>query len=193
MSSEKYIGHRYTACYSNLNLNGFVLLMWFFSWRICMHELSLNFVMNVNFTPNFFSSVSLDICQYGPLNLWPRRHQARSSSVHLWGRAQKSGRKAQSEGGHQCVDLWGPGDSQVSVSKVRGEDGAPSGVHHRSGSLSCGSDGLRTEESCVQGMDPGGRCPGVGWQRNVSHWRVWQGDHFVHCYNCYVFITLTRK
>ena len=83
-------------------------------------------------------------------------------------------------GGHQCTPLWGSRYSQVPVPQVsHGSDG----LHEED---SCPlprylvprpvcttgqgrrSDGLRAEESCHEGVDPGGRGTGAGQRVCVS-------------------------
>ena len=120
---------------------------------------------------------SSDICQRGPIHLRTRRHQAIDSVGAVWWGAQESRRQAQSEGRPQHPGVRRPRDGKVTVPQVRGEDGAAGGVHDGSGSVGCGSDGLRPEKPHLQGVDTGGRCSGSGRQRRVSHWRVWQGAY----------------
>ena len=45
----------------------------------------------------------------------------------------------------------------IIVPQVRGEDSPEALVHHGTGGIGRGSDGLRAEESRHEGVDPGGR------------------------------------
>ena len=54
------------------------------------------------------------------------------------------------------------GYNQVPVPQERGEDSPEARVHHGTGGVGCGSDGLRAEESHHEGVDPGGRGTGAG-------------------------------
>lgn len=52
--------------------------------------------------------------------------------------------------------------SPLLLLQVRGEGGDPLGLHHRSGSLGCGLDGLRPETPSQSRVDAGGWSSGAG-------------------------------
>ena len=56
-----------------------------------------------------------------------------------------------------------PGTTKSQFLKYVEKIGHPEArVHHGTGGVSCGSDGLRAEESHHEGVDPGGRGTGAG-------------------------------